>query len=181
MNKIEILDNGDWIVYNHHRIFSLEQTHGPERLQIGIPHESIDTIFALLKLMPEPLLLLYVLHTPRGAEPGRYQSPDLSHLQVKAFFDDFGDFLQQDSRHDLWIYSPGAKATLVWDRHNILYAYGPINSFVSTLERTGYTTGFPSIPYLHRHCYHPDFDQQQYALLNAFDWYRTELRPEDEQ
>lgn len=181
MNKFEILDNGDWIGYNHHQVFSLEQTTGPERLQIGIPYESINPILALLKLLPEPLLLLYVLHTPRGAEPGRYQSPDLGHIQVEVFLNDFNEFLEQDSRHDLWIYSPGAKATLVWDRHNILYAYGPLQLFTSALENAEYTTGFTNIPYPHRHFYHPNFDQQQYALLNAIDWYKTELRPEDEQ
>lgn len=181
MNKLETFINGDWIGHVHHRVFSREQTTGPERLQVGIPPASADPVRVLLALMPEPFFLLYVLHTPRGAEPGRYQSPELSRAQVEAFLDEFGEFLTRDARHDLCIHSPTANATLVWDRHDVLYAYGPLASFSSALECAGYTPGVPSIPCPHRHLYHSTFDPQQHALLNAFDWYRSELRPEDEQ
>jgi hypothetical protein len=42
---------------------------------------------------------------------------------------EFAEFLTEDGRHDLWLHSPRTDATLVWDRHDLIYAYGPLEQF----------------------------------------------------
>jgi len=81
---------------------------------------------ALIPNLMGPFQLLYVLHTTRtGAELGRYESPELSAEAVQAFLGRFGRFLFEDARHDCWVRSHGDGATIVSDRHNLIYAYGP--------------------------------------------------------
>ena len=181
MHKMERLENDIWIRFVHQRSYILEKTTGPDRLRVGIPAQSDEPVRLLLAMMPEPFVLVYVLHTPRGAERGRYESPGLNRAQVEAFLHEFHAYLTEDARHDLWILSPAAHITLVWDRHDILFAYGPLTSFISSLEDAGYLPDAPSIPIPHAHLYHAEFDRQQYALLETFDWYRTALRPSDRQ
>lgn len=74
--------------------------------------------------------ILYVLHTTRtGAQLGRYESPELDLERLRQFFQEFGKFLSEDSRHDVWLHSHVDDATIVLDRHNLIYAYGPIDAF----------------------------------------------------
>jgi len=125
---------------------------------------------------------LYVLHTPRGeAEEGRYQSPAISRDEWDMFFDRFRQYLAGDARFDLWLHSPADNATLVWDRHNILYSYGPVETFEAALGARGLIPGELAIPDPHQHCYRSEFDSDAEALLTWFNWKRSPLRPEDEQ
>jgi hypothetical protein len=130
-----------------------------------------------------PFQLLYVLHTTRTeADLGRYESPELDAEAVQAFLDSFGRFLSEDSRHDFWIRSHGDDATIVWDRHNLIYAYGPVDAFESVLRHLGLQAGAPpSIPDPHVHHYHPERDGDERAVLQAFDWHVKPLRDSDVQ
>jgi len=177
--KLKSIEDGMWASVSYPRVFMREGTTGPDRLRIGVPALTLEPILALLELMPEPFILLYVLHTPRGAEPGRYQSPEFTHEQVLACFAEFGEFFMRDSRHDIWIHSFPADNTLVWDRHNVLYAYDLLDAFSSKLKSIGYGNGDINIPFPHTHYYHKEFDGQQETLLEKYDWYRTELMPAD--
>jgi hypothetical protein len=139
----------------------------------------------LLKLAPEAgseFHALWVLHTPRGgSKSGRYQSPLLTMREVNALLSQFGDFLEHDGRHDLWLHAPETGATLVWDRHEQLFLYGLVNRFESALKREGLTAGevAPAVP--HAHNYHAEFDEAERAMAGALDWRVGELREEDEQ
>jgi hypothetical protein len=84
-------------------------------------------------------------------------------------------------RFDLWFFSPSSKATIVWDRHNVAYAYGPIECFEEKLRALGFTDGIPGIPVPHEHHYHAACDEDAKAVLDHFAWRRSDLRPEDEQ
>jgi hypothetical protein len=153
-----------------------------ERLVAGLPWEKGNAFSALVQSLAEPLLLLYVLHTPRGeAEPGRYQSPDLTQAEVQNFLKRFSGYLQADARFDLWVYSPDEKATLVWDRHNMIHGYGPLSRFEDTLRSHGFEPGHPAVSTPHIHHYRSEFDTDAVAVIKAFSWKRTPLRPEDEQ
>jgi hypothetical protein len=37
---------------------------------------------------------------------------------------------------NLWIHSPEAGATVVWDRHDLLYAYGPLERIGAVLKES---------------------------------------------
>ena len=182
MIKFESLTAGEWTPHVYPLHFTRERTTQRERLRVGMRPGSSEPFSLLLPLLPEPLFLLYVLHTPRGGGAfGRYQSPELSHAEVAAFLSRFASFLSSDARHDLWVHSFSAGSTLVWDRHDLLYAYGPLEAFIAALRSVGFATGEVVVPDPHSHRYHAAFDSQEAALLSALPWHRTDLRPEDEQ
>lgn len=143
-----------------------------------------SSLFRLLTVaLSGPFYVLYVLHTPRGeAEPGRYQSTELSRDDLEAFLMKYELYISDDARHDLWVYSPSSGQTLVWDRHNTLFAEGePLEPIAEVLVSQGYREG--SLPALgdHYHHYRPEYDADAAGLLDEFDWYRTPLRKEDVQ
>jgi hypothetical protein len=99
--------------------------------------------------------LLYVLHTTRtGAELGRYESPELTSEDVEEFLREFGQFFCEDSRHDLWVRSHDDDGTIVLDRHNLIYAYGPVELFEEALRSLGAHVGEPADLGTHVHHYH---------------------------
>lgn len=125
---------------------------------------------------------MYVLHTPRGeGEPGRYQSAEIGVEGFRAFMSRFGSYLAADARFDLWLHSPSENATLVWDRHNQLFAYGPLGRFATELLALGFAEG--ELPPLgaHQHHYRSECDAKATELLSFTAWQRTALRREDEQ
>lgn len=106
-------------------VFGRQETAGRARLCIGVDQGLDRCLLALVAGLAGPFQLLYVLHTSRtGARLARYESPELTLDDLRAFLAKFGDFLSGDSRHDVWIRSHDDDATLVLDRHNLIYAYG---------------------------------------------------------
>ncbi|MBB3932971.1 hypothetical protein GGR25_004035 [Kaistia hirudinis] len=172
--------DGDWVEHVYPPVYRINEKG--DRITATIPHGD-PSIFRALALASEPPhLLLYVLHTPRGeGEAGRYQSPELSNEAVADFIDKYAAFLRQDGRFDLWIHAPRASTTIVWDRHNLLHAYGDAERFGERLGELGYRAGEIVVPYPHEHHYHMELDDMAQGLLDDVDWYRTPLRPEDEQ
>jgi hypothetical protein len=101
-----------------------------------------SVLLKLVECLAPPFLVLYVLHTPRGeGDPGRYQSPELELGAIQSFITRFASFFAGDARFDLWIHSPSAKGTIVFDRHNLLYGYGPIECFSRGLASLGFSEG----------------------------------------
>ncbi len=133
--------------------------------------------------MKEPFGVLYMLVVPRDeTPPGRFQSPELlSREQCLSFLHDFREFLEQDGRHNLWVAAADQSSLIVYDRHNVLYAYGPLAKFEEILRGNGFTENkevrFPSP---HTHHYHAVFDGQGTQLLTYWDWKVSPLRPSDE-
>jgi hypothetical protein len=155
---------------------------GRSRLVIGVPGGDPNVLGALAAHLVEPMVLLYVLHTPRGeGEAGRYESEEIDHAALRGFLDRHAAFLAGDGRFDLWVISSEGGALLAWDRHNLLHAYGPLEAFAATLPGLGFQEG--ELPPLggHMHYYRSEFDEEAKAVLSAFDWFRKPLRPEDEQ
>ncbi len=156
---------------------------GTERLVTTAPQGRSTVIEALLAPLVAPFFLLYILHTPRGdeAEAGRYMSPELSRTELLDFLHRFGNYLQADARFDLWFHAPQSKATLVWDRHNQVYAYGPLDAFEAALKALGFAEGEPELRIPHIHHYRAEYDADAKAVMGAFEWKRSKLRPEDAQ
>ena len=163
-------------------LFERQVTPDFERLRIGVPPSGPNPLLLLASCLEEPFTLLYLLHTPRGVPAaGRYESPALTREVLLAFLSTYLPFFSTDARHDVWVHSSSPEATLVWDRHDILFAYGPLEQFQELLLREGFTPGVPSIPSPHSHHYLLAFDSQQAAVLGAFAWRHSPLRPQDEQ
>ena len=183
MHKMSHLIESEPFEFSFAPVMDREQVNGGfERLVLGVPGGDSIVFSALVRCIEEPFYILYVLHTPRGEGlPGRYQSPELSNDDVSVFLERYSSYLGQDARHDFWVRSQSSNATIVWDRHNIIYAYGPISKYESALRALGFSDGYPSIPSPHIHHYHSEFDGDAKALLNEINWCFTDLRPEDEQ
>ncbi len=174
--------DGDWQEYSHPAVFSVAQTgSGREKVLTAAPHSDATIFATLAALLTPPFFLLYLLHTPRGEGlPGRYQSGEVDLEEVEGFLRRHADLLRCDARFDLWLHSVTDQATIVWDRHDLIHAYGPTASFVAALDGLGFVPGTPTIPAAHEHHYQPACDDQARAVL-ASDWRYSPLRPEDEQ
>jgi hypothetical protein len=177
MYRLGHLVNSEWRAHSYAPIFKID-----ERIVAGVPNGDPAVIEALVECLAPPFYLLYILHTSREeGQEGRYQSPALARSEVKQFLARFGPFFSADSRFDLWVHSPSDKATVVWDRHNQLFAYGPIEQFASALYSLGFSSGSPQVPVPHEHHYRQEFDHLAKDLLVAIEWTFSPLRPEDEQ
>jgi hypothetical protein len=167
---------GEWVEHHHLPVYEVG-----DRVLAGVPRGDANVFKELVECLEPPYLLLYVLHTPRGeADPGRYQSPAISSGGFTEFVSRFSAFLKADARFDLWAHSPAERATVVWDRHNQLFAYGPTERFVRRLDALGFRPGNVDRP-SHAHHYRPECDDMARQLLSAVDWTHSPLRPEDEQ
>ena len=101
---------------------------------------------------------------------------------MQGFLGSFARFLSEDARHDFWIRSHSDDVTIVFDRHNLIYGYGPVDAFESRLRQLGVRAGGPpSIPDPHVHHYHAERDGDERAVLRAFDWAVKPLRESDVQ
>jgi len=183
MHKLDWQSEGGWEPHSHAAVFTYETTSaGTTRLLAGVPGGDSSILSKLIECLAPPYYLLYVLHTPRGeGEPGRYQSPQLELGELLSFISRYASFFAGDSRFDIWVHSPTSGGTLVWDRHNLIYGYGPMKCYCDALESIGFSEGVPTIPAPHAHNYRQEFDDDAKALLSAFPWLFSELRPEDEQ
>lgn len=178
MEKISHEINGAWVDHSHTPVYERQEN----RISIAWPPEKIDLFVALLNLLQEPLHILYVLHTSRGeAEVGRYQSPALNKVEVSELIFEYASFFSKDSRFDLWFYSPTQKFTLVWDRHNLVYVYGPLDETEELVSKNGFNAGHPRINFDHQHHYRQEFDAASKSLLDKYHWVYSPLKASDVQ
>ena len=183
MHKLDYLSGTEWIEHSYAPQFArVELQGGTSRIIAGVPHGDTEIFEHLVSSLEPTYFLLYILHTSRGeGEAGRYQSPALSVEQLNTFISKFKPFLSGDARFDIWAHSSTENATVVWDRHNMLYAYGPIEKFSKVLRSLGFDVGKPEIPVPHAHNYRKELDGYAKELLTAFDWSWSPLHNEDEQ
>jgi len=183
MYRLGHMVGGEEVEHTHAPTFRLPTPESrSSRIVVGVPGSDPTLLLKLAGCLEAPLYVLYILHTPRGeAEPGRYQSSELAFDELASFIEDFRPFLIGDGRFDLWVYSPSQKATLAWDRHNLLYAYGPLECYEASLREAGFVPGEPAVPAPHAHHYRADLDHLAARLVARFDWIYSPLRPEDEQ
>lgn len=176
-----MIDN-QWVEHSYPPVFVVAPVGEGQRVVAGVPGSDPQVLLSLLGCLAEPLVLLFVLHTPRDeSQAGRYWSPQLSREDVQDFIYDFKPLLCGDSRFDLWVHAPEQQATVVWDRHNLIYGYGPLEDYATALRALGFGHGEPQLPVPHTHHYHPQLDDLCRQLLTHFDWQHSPLRPEDEQ
>lgn len=179
LRKLHRIVDGESLPHTHPAVYRL--TPG-QRIVAGVPGGDVGVVIALIDRLAGPFHLLYVLHTTHGeAGQGRYQSPRIDKTDAIRWLRRFADYLRADSRFDLWAHSPDEDATLVWDRHDQLFAYGPLGDFDTALRERGFVEGDALIPSPHEHHYRTACDDEARAVLASQDWSWSPLRPEDEQ
>jgi len=180
--KLSYQRGDEWIECNRAAVFRQEtMSDGTERLIAGVPNGS-DIFPVLAGQLEAPYDLLYVLHTSRGeGAEGRYQSPSLGAAEFFALWNRFSLFFSGDGRFDLWLRSQADGTVLVWDRHNLLYAYGPLTHIEERLKTAGFSEGNPDAGFPHLHHYRPEFDQDAAEILVWLDWKFSPLQPADRQ
>lgn len=175
--------NWEQIPHKYPGVWAEEKTSGPNRLVIAPASRHVELLLSLSKPMSEPLSLLYILVSPRGAaSEGRYESSHfLSREDLVRFLRRFGPFLESDGRHHFWIRSIAESDLLVYDNHNLIFGYGCLDRFKEVLSVEG-LVAVPevTIPYPHSHFFHEEFDREQNELLSVCDWQYSPLQDEDE-
>lgn len=168
--------------FSYPNIWSIEQTSETERLIIAPASGQIDLIIELSRILPEPFGILYILSVPRGEnDEGRYQSAQpASRAVMETFLNDFRDFFENDARHHVWIASLPSNTMLVYDKHNVIYAYGELAKFKQILLARGLTQGDVSFPVPHVHNYNPKFDTEETRILSYAEWKKFPLAESDE-
>jgi hypothetical protein len=172
---------GELIEHSHPPIFTRrEYSDGTVSIVATAPKGDALIFRRLIECLQPPYMLLYLLHMPRGeGEAGRYTSELLERPQALQIIDRFAGLLGGDGRHDFWLRSNAENATVVWDRHNLIHAYGPLERYAEALTALGFSPGEPEIPSPHVHHGRAEFDADSRTLLEAVQWYHSPLRPED--
>jgi hypothetical protein len=170
------------VEHRYDDVWDIERTSGPERLIIGPSSDHIGVVCDLVRELPEPFGLLYVLLVSRtGLEPARYQNPyPTDRSETLGFLKTHRKYLEGDGRHHLWVMSLPASSTIVYDHHNVIYAYGPLDRFEHVLRVRGLKRGPVQFPVPHSHNYNPEFDQAEAAMMRYWSWEKCPLQDGDD-
>lgn len=178
--------NDEDVPYCHDNTWCREPTsHGGKRLRIAPARNHVDLAIALSRHLPGPFCILFVQVVPRAqGEAGRYQSQFLEREEVERFFETFTPLLEGDGRANAWIASVDENGVphgqIIYDRHQIIYAYGPLERYESTLEDKGLKKGASApLPHPHTHHYNKEFDEAVAQLLDYWEWELSPLRDQD--
>jgi hypothetical protein len=153
-----------------------------DRLALSLPQTATNVFHRLAKLMSEPFFVLYILHTPRGeGEKGRYQSEEITKIQLLKVLTKYQAFFAGDARHDIWIRSIASGDMIIWDRHNDIFIYGALEKYEQALDAMGFTQQSRQHLGTHQHHYRLEFDGQAAAILKELSWSKSPLKFEDEQ
>jgi hypothetical protein len=163
---------GEALPFEYPEVYSVQSLGETERLAIAVRDRQVALLIELLEVLPEPFGMLYVLlESHRGYQPARYQSPEpTGRAETAAFLRAFSDYFERDGRHHLWLMSLPGQSTLVYDRHNVIYAYGPIDAFRSVLTARGLKEGKIPFPTPHVHRSHRDFDEGEEGVMTYCGW-----------
>lgn len=175
--------SGDEAPFQYANCWAVENTTGPSRLVIAPAGRYIELITRLLAVMREPFGVLYVLLVPRaGGENGRYQSPaPINFSELEMFLWQYQELFEKDARQHLWIGSADNSSLLVYDNHDVIYAYGPLADFESILRANGLTQcESVAFPVPHAHKYNVEFDEQARDIMKHWEWIRFPLQESDD-
>lgn len=164
------------------KVYNMYTQSDLPRIVVWSDEKVIHTLINLVMEMREPYFILYILNVSRcDQETARYQSMELSASDTEEFLYEFDDYLENDSRHDIWIHSPKENATIVYDKDNLIYIYGDLEKYENKLTLLGYAAYDEPLylPSPHAHCYHPEFDEKELEILRKFNWNKTPLQDHD--
>ena len=177
-----LANDGRDVPFQYENVYDVEQTTGQPRLVIAPRHDHVSLIGELADYLREPYYLLYVLLVGRtGRDEGRYQSANpLAASDLRDFLSVHRPFLETDGRHHFWVGSETGDGLLVYDQHNVIYAYGPPSQFEQLLRQRGFRRGSVRFPAPHTHHYHASFDSAEDRLFADLEWIHSPLEEQDE-
>jgi hypothetical protein len=180
--KFGRLQDTETVPFSYPDIWDVEETPAYERLVIAPSSNQIDLLLELTRILPEPFGILYVLIVSRANRGiGRYQNPQpASRTEMESFLKDFQHFFENDARHHIWIASLPGSSTLVYDNHNVIYAYGELEKFKRVLDARALSRGEVMFPVPHTHNYNPMFDAEENRVLSYWEWKQFPLADSDE-
>ena len=170
------------IPWNYPNVFAREPNVDSERLQIAPARGHVELLLDLASRWGGEYWLLYVLTVSRRQnELGRYQSPSpITFDQLQEFCWEYADYLEGDGRHHFWVASANGSGQLVYDRHNLIFAYGDLDDYERVLLRRGLTHGEVQIPAPHAHHYNETFDDAETKMVNHWNWSLSPLQTIDD-
>jgi hypothetical protein len=180
--KLGTVRSGQDVAWIYQPSYAHQVVGGVERLVIAPGPTPVALLRELLPLLPEPLWVLYVLVTPRSDAPaGRYQSSQPhTRAEVESMLERFENYFACDGRHNLWLAAPPA-GQLVFDRHEVIYAYGPIAEIVTRLKTKDFAESeMIRVPVPHSHHFHEELDCDEHAILAHWEWLHSELQETDD-
>jgi len=68
---------------------------------------------------------------------------------------------------------------LIYDNHDLIFAYGDEDRIISILKDKGFKEEEPKIPAPHVHCYNQQFDADEDKIIKYFDWLEFPLEDHD--
>lgn len=179
--KIGMHQRGEGIVefqYNH--VYEPQLDRQPQRLLIAPQGGQVDLLLRLAREMPAPYSILYVLVAPQSeAAKGRYLLSERSDEDVFELLTSFREFFEGDARHHLWIGSETDGSLLVYDQHNVIYAYGALDQFSAILRAQGLEAGQVHFPFPHTHHFRSSMNAFEDRLLGQYPWLWNPLEDVD--
>lgn len=168
--------------YDYGNIYQIEETSTGNRLKIGPSNNQIALLLKLADCLDPPYYILYVLIVTRtGQEYGRYESPEIdTPKELSAFFDEYKDFLETDGRHHIWIGTIDHSGLLVYDQHNVIFAYGDLDKYIRILKDAHFTENDFDFPDNHCHHFHAENDISGEQILKHWHWEIYPLAENDE-
>ena len=156
--------------------------NGTKCLRITSSESLSDLMVKLGALVRGNWYVLYtLLASHAGNRPGRYQGIEIQNYNsVLALFEKYKCYFDGDGRHNIWLGSTANNDLLVYDKHNIIYAYGPVEVFVGRIRSYGYCEGVIKIPTLHTHHYHSGNVKHEMGIMNEWNWKWCDLAESDD-
>jgi hypothetical protein len=184
MAKFASLDEqGNGVDHDYGNRFFRQPCGNSHRLVIGASRSNVKLLDRLsTTFSSQRFYVLYVLLLSHaGRRPGRYQSPLIeSHEDLQLFIWTFQLFFEGDGRHHVWIGSPDSNDLLVYDQHDVIFAYGSLDAFEAILIDEGFSQAEFWFPCPHSHSYDPANVTQEEELLAYWDWVYHPLQDGDE-
>jgi hypothetical protein len=178
------LENGEHVPHDYGNLYFVEPCGTGDRLVIGPSKDHVELLIELAaELKGNPWFVLYVLLVPRlgKRQPGRYQSePFQDHFSLATFMRGFRAFFEGDGRHHVWIASAQNDGVLVYDQHNVIFAYGPLERFKALLSSRGFRECEFWFPCPHAHGYAPENDAEEERLMADVEWKHFPMAPDDD-
>ena len=114
-------------------------------------------------------------------EYARYESPQIETKQELAkFLNEYREYFETDGRHHVWVGTFDNSGLLIYDQHNVIFAYGQFDKYIEILEREGFIEQKFSFPYPHCHNFYDDNDKFEKSILNHWEWELSPLGDNDE-
>jgi hypothetical protein len=153
-----------------------------KHLKIAASRNQVDLLLKLAENLTSPFYILYVLVVSRlDNEHGRYQSPLIETKdKLKDFLTEYKEYFETDGRHHIWICTIDNSGTLIYDQHNVIFAYGQLDTYISILKSEGFKEQEFSFPAPHAHAYNQSNDKFEESILQHWDWNHFPLADGDE-